>query len=67
MGTHDYDTIQGPITYEAVAPQDIVFRALKQQKEMNCVELFEVLKNDQKLKKYLHIIEDKPKYPVFYD
>lgn len=44
MGTHDYDTIQGPITYEAVAPQDIVFRALKQQKEMNCVELFDVLR-----------------------
>jgi len=29
--------------------------------------LFEVLKKDQKLKKYLHIIEDKPKYPVIYD
>lgn len=29
MGTHDYDKIQGPITYEAVAPEDIVFQALK--------------------------------------
>lgn len=29
MGTHDYDNMQGPITYEAVAPKDIVFRALK--------------------------------------
>ena len=34
---------------------------------MNTEQLFEVLKKDQKLKKYLHIIEDKPKYPVFYD
>lgn len=34
---------------------------------MNAEQLFEVLKKDQKLKKYLHIIEDKPKYPVFYD
>lgn len=34
---------------------------------MNCVELFNVLKDDLKLKKYLHIIEDKPLYPVFYD
>lgn len=34
---------------------------------MNASDLFEVLKKDQKLKKYLHIIEDKPKYPVFYD
>jgi len=29
--------------------------------------LFDVLRQDNKLKKYLHILEDKPKYPVFYD
>ena len=34
---------------------------------MNAAQLFEVLKKDQKLKKYLHIIEDKHKFPVFYD
>jgi len=34
---------------------------------MDAAQLFEVLKKDQKLKKYLHIIEDKPKFPVFYD
>ena len=34
---------------------------------MNCVELFDVLKEDQKLKAYLPIIADFPKYPVFYD
>ena len=67
MGTHDYDNVQGPITYEARAPKDIVFRALKQTEEMDAAQLFEVLKKDQKLKKYLHIIEDKPKFPVFYD
>lgn len=67
MGTHDYDKISGPITYEAHPPKDIVFKALKQDKEMNCVELFDVLRNDQKLKKFLPIIEDSPLYPVFYD
>lgn len=67
MGTHDYDKVQGPITYEGRAPQDIVFRALKQTEEMDAAQLFEVLKKDQKLKKYLHIIEDKPMFPVFYD
>lgn len=67
MGTHDYDKISGPITYEAHPPKDIVFQALKQDKEMNCVELFDVLRNDQKLKKFLPIIEDSPLYPVFYD
>jgi len=34
---------------------------------MNCVDLFNVLKDDMMLKKYLYIIEDMPKYPVFYD
>lgn len=46
MGTHDYDHMQGPITYEALPPKDIVFRALKQTKEMNCEQLFDVLKKD---------------------
>ena len=47
MGTHDYDNIKGPITYEAVAPKDIVFKALKQSKEMNCIELFDVFRNTE--------------------
>lgn len=34
---------------------------------MSADQLFDVLKQDQKLKKYLHIIEGKPRYPVFYD
>jgi len=25
MGTHDYDKVEGPITYEALPPKDIVF------------------------------------------
>lgn len=67
MGTHDLDKVTGNISYEAVAPSDIVFTALKQGKEMNCVDLFKVLKKDQKLKPYLPIIATKPQYPVFYD
>ena len=67
MGTHDYDLVQGPITYEAHPPKDIVFQALKQKEAMDCVQLFEVLSKDNKLKKFLHIIEDSPVYPVFYD
>lgn len=67
MGTHDYDKIKGPITYEALPPKEIVFHALKQSESMNAEQLFEKLRTDQKLKKYLHIIEDKPRYPVFYD
>jgi phenylalanyl-tRNA synthetase beta chain len=67
MGTHDYDKIQGPITYEALPPEQIKFKALKQENEMNAKELFDVLRQDNKLKKYLAIIEDSPVYPVFYD
>eukprot|EP00997_Jenningsia_sp_PLL12_P009912 NODE_698_length_1501_cov_107.359504_g576_i0.p2 GENE.NODE_698_length_1501_cov_107.359504_g576_i0~~NODE_698_length_1501_cov_107.359504_g576_i0.p2 ORF type:complete len:187 (+),score=59.83 NODE_698_length_1501_cov_107.359504_g576_i0:114-674(+) len=67
MGTHDYDKVQGPITYEALPPEQITFKALKQDKEMNARELFDTLKKDLKLKKYLQIIEESPVYPVFYD
>jgi phenylalanyl-tRNA synthetase beta chain len=52
----------------AKPPKDIGFKALKQTEEMNAEELFTKLRNDdKKLKKYLHILEDKPLYPVFYD
>jgi phenylalanyl-tRNA synthetase beta chain len=34
---------------------------------MDCDELFEVLKKDQKLKPYLNILKDKTEYPVFFD
>lgn len=68
MGTHDYDKVaKGDITYEALPPKDIKFKALKQTEEMNCEQLFTKLKDDQMLKKYLHIIEDSPVFPVFYD
>jgi phenylalanyl-tRNA synthetase beta chain len=67
MGTHDYDKLQGPITYEAHPPKDIVFKALKQTEEMDTVKLFEKFKGDMKMKKFLPIIENFDKYPVFYD
>ena len=34
---------------------------------MNAEQLFVELKKDQKLKAYLPIIADKPRYPVIYD
>jgi len=39
MGTHDLDTVKGPFTYEALAPEDIVFVPLNQTKTMNAREL----------------------------
>ncbi|CAD8133912.1 unnamed protein product [Paramecium pentaurelia] len=67
IGTHDLDKIEGPFFYDAQAPQDIVFQALKQTEQMNCIDLFNKLREDQYLKGYLKIIENSPVYPVIYD
>ncbi|RYC56163.1 hypothetical protein CHU98_g10051 [Xylaria longipes] len=70
IGTHDLDTLQGPFTYEARQPENIRFRPLNQQKEMDGNELmthFETGKIDKHLGRYLHIIRDAPRYPVIYD
>ncbi|XP_024360082.1 phenylalanine--tRNA ligase beta subunit, cytoplasmic [Physcomitrium patens] len=67
IGTHDLDVIEGPFTYEALPPIDIKFAPLKQTKEFNGADLMEFYKSDLKLKKFLHIIESSPVYPVIYD
>ncbi|XP_074590081.1 phenylalanine--tRNA ligase beta subunit, cytoplasmic-like [Curcuma longa] len=67
IGTHDLDTIQGPFSYEALPPQEINFVPLKQVKIFRADELLEYYKSDMKLKKFLHIIENSPVYPVIYD
>lgn len=67
MGTHDLDKIRGPITYEALPPNEIVFQALKQSEAMDANALFEVFENDIKMKKFLPILKPFEKYPVFYD
>lgn len=67
IGTHDLDTMQGPFSYEALPPSDIRFVPLKQTKEFTAKELMEFYKADPKLKKFLHIIEGSPVYPVIFD
>ncbi|PVH86884.1 phenylalanyl-tRNA synthetase [Cadophora sp. DSE1049] len=67
IGTHDLDTVKGPFTYEALPPKDIKFKPLNQTKEMNAEEMMQFYENDKHLGKYLHIIRDKPVYPVIYD
>lgn len=39
IGTHDYDTVKGPFTYDAKPPKDIKFVPLNQNKEFNGEEL----------------------------
>ncbi|KAJ3085255.1 phenylalanine--tRNA ligase subunit beta [Quaeritorhiza haematococci] len=67
IGTHDLETIQGPFSYEALPPKDIKFVPLNQTKEMNAEDLMTFYESDRKLSKFLHIIRDKPRYPVIYD
>ncbi|ERN15392.1 phenylalanine--tRNA ligase beta subunit, cytoplasmic [Amborella trichopoda] len=67
IGTHDLDTLQGPFTYEALPPTEINFVPLKQVKNFRADELMDFYKSDMKLKKFLHIIESSPVYPIIYD
>ncbi|KAF6519118.1 hypothetical protein HZS61_017492 [Fusarium oxysporum f. sp. conglutinans] len=67
IGTHDYDTIKGPFTYEALPPKDIKFIPLNQTKEMDSAELMNFYENDKHLGRFLHIIRDSPVYPAIYD
>ncbi|XP_074497359.1 phenylalanine--tRNA ligase beta subunit [Sebastes fasciatus] len=67
IGTHDLDTISGPFTYTAKPPGDISFKPLNQTKEYTATQLMSLYKTDSHLKHFLHIIEDKPVYPVIYD
>ncbi|PSR96575.1 Phenylalanine--tRNA ligase beta subunit like [Actinidia chinensis var. chinensis] len=67
IGTHDLDTMEGPFTYEALPPSQINFVPLKQVKSFKADELMDFYKSDLKLKKFLHIVENSPVYPVLYD
>ncbi|XP_014509888.1 phenylalanine--tRNA ligase beta subunit, cytoplasmic [Vigna radiata var. radiata] len=67
IGTHDLDKLEGPFTYEALPPSSITFTPLKQERSFRADELMEFYKSDLKLKKFLHIIEDSPVFPVLYD
>ncbi|XP_064535651.1 phenylalanine--tRNA ligase beta subunit [Drosophila montana] len=67
IGTHDLDTIQGPFSYEALAPEQIKFVPLNQTRELNGIELMDFYATHAQLKQYLPIIRDSPVYPVIYD
>ncbi|KAF9584696.1 phenylalanine--tRNA ligase subunit beta [Lunasporangiospora selenospora] len=67
IGTHDLDTLEGPFTYEALAPKDIVFTPLNQEKSMNAEELMSFYESDKHLSKFLPIIRSSPVYPIIYD
>jgi len=67
VGTHDLDTIQGPFSYEAVAPSQIQFVPLNQTQSVDGNGMMALLDKDLHLRAYLPIIRDSPVYPVVYD
>lgn len=67
MGTHDLDTLTGPFTYEALAPEKISFVPLNQDSLVDGFGMMSLYETDNKLKKFLPIIRDSPVYPVVYD
>ena len=68
IGTHDLSTVKGPFTYEALPPEDIKFVPLKKTEEFNAKELLKYYAaNDQKLKRFVPIIQSSLVYPVIMD
>ncbi|KAH6562176.1 hypothetical protein BASA61_000465 [Batrachochytrium salamandrivorans] len=67
IGTHDLDTVKGPFVYDACLPEEIKFAPLNQTKVMTAAEVMTFYESDRKLSKFLHIIRDKPRYPVVMD
>ncbi|KAM9274691.1 phenylalanine--tRNA ligase beta subunit isoform 3-T3 [Cariama cristata] len=67
IGTHDLDTISGPFTYTAKPPSEIKFKPLNQSQEYTASQIMDLYRTDSHLRHYLHLIENKPLYPVIYD
>uniref|UniRef100_A0A1E1XU16 Phenylalanine--tRNA ligase beta subunit n=1 Tax=Amblyomma sculptum TaxID=1581419 RepID=A0A1E1XU16_AMBSC len=67
IGTHDLDTVQGPFVYDARDPKEIRFVPLNDTVERTAEELMDLYAKDSHLRHYLHIIKDKPVYPVIED
>lgn len=60
--------MQGPFTYRALPPEQITFTPLKQTQPFRADQLMtHYLENDQKLRKFVPIIQDSPVFPVISD
>ncbi|AET37733.1 phenylalanine--tRNA ligase subunit beta Ecym_1509 [Eremothecium cymbalariae DBVPG len=70
VGTHDYDTIQGPFHYKGLPPREFKFIPLNQTQMLTGAEVIELYKTPAQknnLGRYVHIIENSPVYPVILD
>lgn len=67
IGTYDLDTLTGPITYEALPPEQIKFMPLNHDQIVDGHGLMKLLSKHDQLKHYLHLIKDSPTYPFLHD
>lgn len=71
IGTHDYDTLQGPFEYHGKDPSNINFVPLTEtERSFSAKDLMEHYSTDpacKHLKPYVPIIHEEPLYPVIYD
>ncbi|CAR28395.1 hypothetical protein ZYGR_0S00230 [Zygosaccharomyces rouxii] len=70
MGTHDYDSIQGPFHFYGLPPREIHFAPLGQTKQFYGDELIEFYKQPEQknnIGRFVHIIENSPIFPVIKD
>ena len=64
IGLHDLSTVEPPFTYKAVEPEQVSFKPLEYDKQM---QLGEILDEHEKGQEYAWILEDEDKYPIIED
>lgn len=64
IGIYPMEKITFPITFTAKKPEDIIFRPLEADSEMNALE---ILENHPAGKDYGHLLEGEKEFPVFID
>ncbi len=64
IGVYPMESINGNITFKALPPEKINFRALESEKEMHAKD---ILEKHPKGKEFAHLLKGLPMYPVFVD
>lgn len=64
IGLHDLSTVEPPFTYKAVEPEQVSFKPLEYDKQM---QLGEILDEHEKGQEYAWILEDEDRYPIIED
>ena len=64
IGIYPFENIKTPIRFKAMKPEEIVFKPLDSNKEMNG---YEILDNHPKGKEYGYLLKKYKNYPVFID